>query len=1297
MSNKNFMRIFSFLMACLLSLSSVNMPVFASELSGYDVSFEEETTVLEEPQTEEIYEGCEEETTVLEEVSTEEKNITDISSEEETAVLEELTTEENNTTDISVEEETVALEKTQTEEMGVSNEEEISVDISEDAYGENPAMDKPAYTLNYRVISEAKKTACITGYEGTMDIDDFTVPDEINGYKITEIGERAFENCTGLTGVVHFGNFLEIIGERAFLNCSGLIGYSASYSLSGPNKGVSEIRDYAFQNCTGLENIVFSEYISYIGNNVFAGCTNIYYITNYSACTVSLENIAKDGDYWVKYGTGEIVESVAPDSTVYTASFEYRVISAKEKTAAISRFLCFADKINNIIIPSTIDGYTIKEIDNNAFRNYNPNNRSAIKIPDTITKIGDNAFRNRVNDTEPLVIPDSVTYIGNYAFSESDISGTLDIPGSVTYIGDCAFSECQKITELILGYGVETIGFRAFELTGIKELVIPDTVTSIEYEAFCDCTQLEGKLVIPENLNHIEYDCFKNTSINMVENRSSSRFSNIGLDADDQNWTDFTTGTVANRDDKNTIVVEPKQILICGAALLQYDYESLSPTEIRITKYKGEIREDFYIPEKYNGLTITEINEDVFKNVKGITKLVNMSKAQVILPVVEGHCWTLMGTGTRFVTVLPPGETAVLDDYKGTGLHFEGLKIEDYEYTGSGIKPDIKVYEGSKLLKEKTDYTITYKNNIKVYTYKENEEGFVATKAPSITITGKGNYSDKRTLYFTIGKKSIEDSDIVIPDISSAIEGKKDYKPSPKVTYGNKTLKKGTDYTIKYYNRQNNVEVAPREAGKYVAVISGCGSFTGTVEKYFNIHPSTTKYASKLTVILDRKSYEYDGGNPIKPVVTIKDGKTVLDTNEFKIGYKNNTQAGTGTVLIAAKNNSYLGTKEVNFKITGKSISGYPVKGIKTNLVYNGKEQNQGVDCKSSTVILGSTPVKWILKSTYDTLSDDQKLEYGALVTYENSTNVGTASMIFTGVNGYTGTKKATYKIKAYEIKDTVENKFKVSLSKDSYEYNSSGVKPDPIVTFNGKALTEGKDYTVSYANNTKLADATASKKPTVKVKGKGNYSGAINKTFIIERCSIQSMSAEICGKVFSSKPGGWKSEPVIINSEGKKLKLGKDFVVSYTYYYFSSSTPVRDGSKKNYPNITRNAGDIVGEKDIVPYGAYIKVNVEGIGNYKEIKTLYYSISLHDINKLKITIAPQTYTGREITVPYEDITIKDAKGNVYDAQYFKFSAYKNNINKGTASVVCSNSDYYHYDGSKTVTFKIKEKKFLWWR
>ncbi|MCR4955194.1 MAG: hypothetical protein K6A30_00730 [Lachnospiraceae bacterium] len=79
-------------------------------------------------------------------------------------------------------------------------------------------------------------------------------------------------------------------------------------------------------------------------------------------------------------------------------------------------------------------------------------------------------------------------------------------------------------------------------------------------------------------------------------------------------------------------------------------------------------------------------------------------------------------------------------------------------------------------------------------------------------------------------------------------------------------------------------------------------------------------------------------------------------------------------------------------------------------------------------------------------------------------------------------------------------SKCSITLKQTSYTYTGSYIKPTVTVKYNGKKLTRGTDYTLSYNNNKKVGKAT------VRIKGKGNYTGTTTKKFTIKEKPVQNI-----------------------------------------------------------------------------------------------------------------------------------------------------------------------------------------------
>jgi len=90
-----------------------------------------------------------------------------------------------------------------------------------------------------------------------------------------------------------------------------------------------------------------------------------------------------------------------------------------------------------------------------------------------------------------MTIPDSVTSIGDGAFRNCTSLSSVTIPGSVTSIGDCAFYDCTSLSSMTIPDSVTRIGFYAFYgCSNLSGVTIPDSVSSIGSSAFYECTSL---------------------------------------------------------------------------------------------------------------------------------------------------------------------------------------------------------------------------------------------------------------------------------------------------------------------------------------------------------------------------------------------------------------------------------------------------------------------------------------------------------------------------------------------------------------------------------------------------------------------------------------------------------------------------------------------------------------------------------------------------------------------------------------------------------------------------------------
>ena len=636
------------------------------------------------------------------------------------------------------------------------------------------------------------------------------------------------------------------------------------------------------------------------------------------------------------------------------------------------------------------------------------------------------------------------------------------------------------------------------------------------------------------------------------------------------------------------------------------------------------------------------------------------------------------------------------------GIWMTDLQAGGYTYTGKAITPSFRVYDGKKMLAVKKDYTVSYKNNIKAATADD------AKKAPTITVKSTGNYKGTETRTFTITPASLKESNpqIKTEDLYlAAPTGKnpKGIKAVPVVTDNGKKLSENRDYTVNHVtlNEQNaenknaNSYVTP---GKYTVEITGKGNYTGTRQITVTLADVAKEQIlmSKVTVAkVPDVTYDADlceGRSPagMTPALTVTYGSGKNKVTLYKEGDVNaageTVSAENADYTVTWINNRYVGTASV---------------------VYNGGEQEPRVRVSLQKKVKGKDG-KMVTQTTY-LREYDEYAQYGDYkVSYLKNVDAGTATVVITGAGGYTGTVKKTFKITQADLAaEGTEAKIGVA---DSIPFVKNGAKPAIVVTAkmaNGNTVTlkEGKDYTVTYANNKAVSEGknlTEKKLPLITVKGKGNFKGSIKQTFTITNKSladkVNPITVTVADVPANKNKGKFVSKPVVTDETGTKLKEKTDYTLSYSLLMANGEETKLDVKK-----------DIVNEP-----GSTIRITITGAGNYQgegSVLTADYRITESDFKKVTIKVVPKTlpYTTKPVTLTEEDLILTMKVGTGKQAVVetlplitdgddtkdgYKIIGYKNNVNKGTAQVTLQGCG--KYGGTKTVKFYIGTRPFLWW-
>ena len=205
----------------------------------------------------------------------------------------------------------------------------------------------------------------------------------------------------------------------------------------------------------------------------------------------------------------------------------------------------------------------------------------------------------------------------------------------------------------------------------------------------------------------------------------------------------------------------------------------------------------------------------------------------------------------------------------------------------------------------------------------------------------------------------------------------------------------------------------------------------------------------------------------------------------------------------------------------------------------------------------------------------------GAVLTYKRTTpsictvdKNGNVTALRTGTGYVTITASANgYDSVSKDVKIVVSKKSLnnglLTLSETSYVYDGTYKKPTATVTFGGKVLQEGKDYTISYRNNLNVGVTT------VIATGMGDYTGYTSKNFTITKRAMAGGTVSVASSV--SFTGSNITPSVTVKVAGRTLTSGTDYTVSYSNNKNVGTSNVYVYGKGNY------SGSLSAKFDIVP------------------------------------------------------------------------------------------------------------------
>ena len=830
---------------------------------------------------------------------------------------------------------------------------------------------------------------------------------------VTEIGNDAFNGCTSLKQLPDMSSVTKI-NYQSFKNCTSL----ESIDLSDT---ITEIGMLSFSGCNGLKQVKLPKNLQILTYGAFQNCTSLTEISIPKTVTNEKENL-----------------SIGPFSGCTSLK---NVVFEEGMTKVPVGILKDASAVETVVLPNTVT-----EIGNDAF-----NGCASLKqLPDmsSVTKINYQSFKN-CTSLESLDLPDTITVIGVQSFYGCSGLEQVKLPKNLQILTYGAFQNCASLTEISIPKTVtnekENLSMAPFsgcislkkvvfeegmtkvsheilkDASAVETVVIPDTVTEIEYGAFKGCTSIVN-LTLPKNLKELGESCFEHCD-NLAEVILPDHVKKINNKAfkDCLSLTSITipeaTSTIGS-----DVFSYPENMTIYGVAG-SYAETYAAEKNINFVAIEPEIPDTPDVPEKED--QVISVNSSYSKTygdsafnlnaqiTQGDGRLTYSSNHTEIAAVDGEGNISIKGTGTANITIsasetesFKAAQTVVTVTIakaaQNMSINCDKTVIKVGEKTAIQVSGNVGTVtfqsDNTQVLSVDTAGTVTGKT-----------EG---TASVAVTSAGDQNHeSASEKITFTVqsnAESKISLNDCVIKlNGSSYIYTSSAITPEVTVTYGNEVLKVGQDYTVSYLNNVNpgiaSVSVSACEGSKY----------SGTRSVDFEIKESITDN----TVEVKPGAFK-ECDNLVD--LTVKDTVTSIGNQAFadcknlrEIYFYGNCPKMGNNVFQSVKAKAYYPYNNNTWTLDKLQNYGGEITWIPWN-PSSGTSQKRDlalchIDVKTTGYIYNGSQIVPVVTITDGAYTLINGTDY--VISCTNNVNAGTATITISGAGNYGGSSSTSYTI----------------------------------------------------------------------------------------------------------------------------------------------------------------------------------------------------------------------------------------------------------------------------------------------